>query len=187
LAFYDLEAPDKVFLASRPIIESNQRTAEFHFNDLLPNKYGFLVLGIPRNYFLKALRFDNNDILGKPWEFLGTFTQGIVVEVSSKGGSISGVVTDSGKQPVSGAKVVTVPIGKPFRPDLFRTSQSDPDGKFSLSGLAPGAYSIYAWEGLDGFNYFDENFIKLYQPFGQQIEIGESETVTTNIQAIALQ
>ena len=40
-------------------------------------------------------------------------------------------------------------------PRLFKTAATDQDGHFTMRGLPPGPYKIFAWEELDPFAYFD--------------------------------
>jgi hypothetical protein len=45
---------------------------------------------------------------------------------------------------------------------------------------------VFAWDGLEPFGYFDPDFMKAQEANGKSILVGESATVTTNIQVIPI-
>jgi len=45
--------------------------------------------------------------------------------------------------------VAIVPAGTPFRMDRFKNATSQPDGKFSLAGVPPGDYQVFAVDELE--------------------------------------
>ncbi|HXF41779.1 MAG TPA: carboxypeptidase regulatory-like domain-containing protein [Blastocatellia bacterium] len=67
----------------------------------------------------------------------------------AQSGSIRGRVLADGSRPVADASVLAFPLNIAANPQsafssLLRPSNSDADGKFSLTGLRPGAYSLVA-------------------------------------------
>src|SRR6185295_13886856 len=67
----------------------------------------------------------------------------------AQSGSIRGRVLAEGSRPVADASVLAFPLNIAANPQsaissLMRPSNSDADGKFSLTGLKPGAYSLVA-------------------------------------------
>jgi len=65
-----------------------------------------------------------------------------------RGGRVEGVVTDDGK-PTAGALVVVELGGH----DPGKLAQTDRSGRFSVRGLAPGDYTVYACDvAPEGFN-----------------------------------
>src|SRR6185295_3114173 len=67
----------------------------------------------------------------------------------AQSGSIRGRVLADGSRPVADASVLAFPLNIAANPQgafssLLRPSNSDADGKFSLTGLKPGAYSLVA-------------------------------------------
>ena len=89
-------------------------------------------------------------------------------------------------QPVPGVQAVLVPDGKRDRADLYKNSTTDQSGQFTIVGITPGNYKVFAWDGLEPFRYFDPDFMRTHEAKGKSILVGESATVTTNIQVIPL-
>lgn len=104
--------------------------------------------------YMKAARLGGADILEKGINGAEALPPGpLQVTMATGAGEIQGSVADADQHPVSGAKVVAVPEGSK-RANLFRTATSDQNGHFKLSRVVPGAYSLYAWDQLEGDAWF---------------------------------
>ena len=68
--------------------------------------------------------------------------------------------------------------------DLLKAAGTDQYGRFSLRGVMPGAYLIYAWESLDEVAYRDPNFLKMYADAGKSVRVSESSNVTVDLKVI---
>ena len=67
---------------------------------------------------------------------------------------------------------------------LFKTGGVSQQGSFTISGIAPGAYKLYAWEDVDtNAVRYDPDFLKPYEALGQTVQISEgaSEHVTVKL------
>jgi hypothetical protein len=150
-------------------------------------EYQVSVSSYPPTAYVKSLRFDGRDILGKPLEFSGTIGVGFDIVLSSKPGQVRGTVTDAMLKPVQGVPAVVVPLAsedRRTRADLYNYILTGPNGQFTISGIAPGYYNLFAWEGIGPFGYFDPDFLKTQESKGKPIFVGESSIVTADIQVI---
>jgi hypothetical protein len=101
---------------------------------------------------------------------------------SANGAAAEGVATDQKNEPVANAVVVAVPEARfRERPDRYRKVLSDQSGRFSLRGLSPGGYTIFAWESVDGEAYYNAEFLKGYEGFGKELHVNESDHATMQI------
>ena len=74
---------------------------------------------------------------------------------------VEGVVLDAKQQPAKGALVALIPDAtRQSRISLFKTVRTDDNGRYSIQGIAPGDYSLYAFEDIDSGAYLDPDFIK---------------------------
>ena len=106
--------------------------------------------------------------------------------VSANGGIVDGVVVDSKGQPVANAVVVAVPEARMRgRMDRYGKTVSDQGGRFSLRGVRPGDYTLFAWENVDGDAYYNPEFLKSYEGQGNALRVGERERKNMQLQAIA--
>jgi hypothetical protein len=69
---------------------------------------------------------------------------------------------------------VLVPQAKFERPDLFRTATADTSGRFTLRGLAPGAYTLFAFERSTG------SYLALERA-GTAVQVTESGRAMVNV------
>jgi hypothetical protein len=107
------------------------------------------------------------------------------VLIRTDSGTVEGSVTDAGRRPSPGASVILVP------PDnrrqnrlLYKTATAGPDGRFSIRGVAPGNYRIFAWPGgdaglfsapIDG-GYYNPRFLRRYENGSRSVSVTQSLT-----------
>jgi hypothetical protein len=88
----------------------------------------------------------------------------IDVTVSSGAGVVDGVVANEKNDAIADAVVVAVPEEKyQEQQSHYARVTTDQHGRFTLRGLRPGTYTLFAWEALDADEYFDPEYRKKYQ------------------------
>ena len=97
------------------------------------------------------------------------------VVVSSDAGVVDGVVSGEKSEPAPGSVVVAVPEVR-FRKQASRYAhaEADQNGRFSIRGLRPGAYSLYACDNLEGDEYLDPEFLKSSDAHGTVVTVEKS-------------
>jgi Carboxypeptidase regulatory-like domain len=104
---------------------------------------------------------------------------------SANGGVIEGIVIDAQGQAVSNAVIVAAPeMSLRSRSDHFHKTLSDQNGRFSLHGIPPGQYSLFAWDNLDGDAFYDPDFLRNYEPEGNSQRVVEGDHKTVQLQVI---
>jgi len=111
-------------------------------------------------------------------------TDQITVKVKSNGGRIEGIVRTSDRKPLSTAVVVLVPpVARRRNPSLYLVSTSDADGRFSLRGIQPGEYKLFAWESAPEGAWQNVEFLAGYEFQGRAVSV--SPSVTTQVEVVA--
>lgn len=113
----------------------------------------------------------------------GTMTLDLIA--SAKGGVIEGIVIDPQGHPVADAVIVAAPeTSLRSHSDRFRKTVSDQNGHFSLHGIPPGQYSLFAWDNVDGDAFYDPDFLKNYEPQANLLRIMEGDRKSVQLQVI---
>jgi hypothetical protein len=117
-----------------------------------------------------------------------TLSGGLVpmdVIISANGGIAEGIVVDAKGEPVSNAVVVAVPETRlRTRLDHFRKTLSDQSGRFSLRGIRPGEYTLFAWETVDGDAYYNPDFLKTFEGQGNSLHVEDGARRSLQLQSI---
>jgi hypothetical protein len=81
--------------------------------------------------------------------------------------------------------IVAVPEARfRSRPDRYRKAVADQSGRFTLRGLPPGNYTLFAWESVDGEAYYSPDFLKSYEGQGKTLSVAEGERKSVQLRAI---
>jgi hypothetical protein len=114
----------------------------------------------------------------------GTVTLDLLA--SANGAVAEGVATNQKDEPVTDAVVVAVPEARfRSRPDRYRKVLTDQSGRFTVRGLPPGDYTLFAWESVDGEAYYNSEFLKIYEGQGKALSLSEGERKTLQLKAIS--
>lgn len=70
---------------------------------------------------------------------------------------------------------------------LFKTANTDQNGHFTIRGVRPGEYKIFAWEMVESGAYQDPDFLKPYESAGETVSIKESARETVQLKLIPAQ
>lgn len=159
----------------------------FQWTNVPPGNY-LIQLGSESNttydWFLKSLV-----VAGRTTDLSTISVDGgmiaLDVVASANGGIIEGVVTDAHGQAVADAVIVAAPEPSlRARREQFHKTISDQNGRFSLHAIAPGQYTLFAWDNVDGDAYYDPEFLKNYEQQASSLEITEGARKSVQLPVI---
>jgi hypothetical protein len=158
----------------------------FGWNDVPPGHYSMQLSDASAmpDYFLKSLSVSGRDATESGFTINGGAIN-VEVVASGKGANAEGLATNAKEEPVADAVVVAVPEQR-FRthPDRYRKAVTDQSGRFALRGLPPGAYTVFAWESVEGEAYFNPEFLKNYEGQGKTLRVAEGDRTSLPIKII---
>ena len=149
-----------------------------------PGEYRVQATPPSTDMYLKEVLFDRQDVLTRPWEITSQTSGALTVIFSNKGGQIEGNLVDALSQPVRGSQVVLIPDQGRDRPELYKTASTDQNGRFTLRGLAPGGYRLYAWEVIEANSWYDRDVLSEHESRSTPVRVKESTTETVELKII---
>jgi len=130
--------------------------------------------------YLKTVTYGGADANGKPLS-IGDAPAPVELVLAVDGGQVQGTVTD-GDKPVAGALVMAVPDSG--REELARAGRTGASGRFSVRGLAPGDYTLYAFDDVPEGSGADTDGVQAYRDKGKKIAVEAKTQVTADLTPI---
>jgi hypothetical protein len=173
-----------------PILGTSQGRLDaggsFRIDGVLPGKYLLAFEDrLLRDYYAKSVRLVDQEVVDKGLD-LTQIRPGAAIDIllSRRGASVAGVVLDGGK-PAPGRQVTLAP--DPPRPELslrLRSAASDEKGRFTITGVAPGSYKLYAWAEPVTDVLADTEFLRRFETKATQVTVGEGESAQADASVI---
>jgi hypothetical protein len=136
------------------------------------------------DWFLKSVAAGGREVVDSGFSVSGGAIT-LDVLASSSGARTEGVATNQKDEPVADAVVVAVPEVR-FRthPDRYRKASTDQSGRFTLRGLPPGDYTVFAWESVDDDAYYNPEFLKSCEGQGKALRVSEGDRASVQLKTI---
>jgi hypothetical protein len=96
------------------------------------------------------------------------------------------VVRDASQKVFASARVILVPTGPTRRQNLmlYKQATSDNSGNFTINGIAPGDYKVFAWELVPNSAWMNAEFIAEHESRGQAVSIGSAAITNFEVKLI---
>ncbi len=151
----------------------------FVFHDVSEGSYRINISPIPQGLFMKG---DSGEAItvtrGQP-------LRGLDLVLSSGAARIEGTALND-QQPAAGAAVVLVPaLGRRSQPRYYKRAVTDRQGRFSLQGIIPGDYEVFAFEEMQRDAYMDPDFLAQYEGRGKEVTLKDGDTQTLQLDVIS--
>ncbi len=165
---------------------SIKKDGRFTIQNVGEGSYNLSVASLPENFYLKSVRAGGDELLDNGLTVAkGTAFPSVEVVISGAGGRVEGLVTNQKDLPISGALVVLVPEpARRAQTALYKTTTTDQFGRFSLKGIRPGEYKLFAWEDVEPGIYQDPEFLRPLESRGKTVRIEESSGQTVELKVI---
>ncbi len=162
-----------------------QDDGTFKISGVSRDKVFVQVIGLPPELYVKTVRADHADIIDSGLDLSkAESAPALEIRVSAKGATVDGVVYD-GDKPSPGALVVL--LAQPYLPDrpgtMQKTASTDQNGRFSIQGIAPGEYRVYAWDSFLPWNQVDAEQLRAFEKFSATVKLKEEAREHVDLKA----
>src|SRR5436309_2753903 len=144
---------DRISVALFPVDEDEQlgghgrvkKDGTFEITSVKDGNYAIRLWGLEHDWYVKSVRLGADDILEKGLQLEKGASGGrLEVVVSSASAQVEGSVNE-GSEAMIGAHVRITPDPEtPYNRFRSRSAKTDQAGNFSITGLAPGEYRVFA-------------------------------------------
>ncbi len=147
-----------------------------------------IVSGLPAGAYVKSIRMGDEDALEDPLDLKGGAAGKLKIVLGENAGEVAGAVVDDGQKPVAGATVVLIPDSEKRRrrQEFYRTAVSDKSGRYSISGVDPGSYRIYAWDDVETGAWMDAEFLEPFKSKGKELQVKEGRRENLDLGVLAV-
>lgn len=167
---------------------SSARIAEgkFSVRGVAPDSYRVSVLGLTPEAYLKAVRAGDSELNDGILDLTGGAAPGtLTLVVSKNGASVEGEVLDAERRPLPAAQVLLAPEeGKRQSTHLFKVASTDQNGRYSMKGIVPGSYKLFALRTLEPGAQFDPDFLQAIETRGKAVKLAEKGVERIELQVI---
>ena len=169
---------------SQPLQASPGDDGRFSFERFAAGDYQLKFQNLPPDVYVKSAMLGPLDVLNQEMRVSVTSTYSLDIALAADGGRVDGIVADQGGYPFDNAQVVLIPEAQGNRLDLYRVTNTDEKGRFSIRGAAPGAYRLLAWDVLDGNAYLDSKLVGRFLDNCMMVDVTESSTTDATLKVI---
>jgi hypothetical protein len=137
-----------------------------------------LALNRLQSLYIKSIQWGTQDITDLPLDLLGGAPPRteLAIVLGADAGQMEGIVTGDQSEPADSAIVTLVPTGAHHSRPFYKIATADAAGHFTISGIAPGTYKLWAWDKVDrNAVMYDPDFLRPYEGAAQSLSVASSD------------
>jgi hypothetical protein len=152
---------------------------------LSPDTYQVTVNGGPPGSYIKSMRLGTENVLEDGLTIPLKGSGPLEILLGTGGGRIEGQVTDSDNLPAGAVTIALVPEARRrTNPYYYRTAVGDAQGRFSLAGIPPGEYRLFAWDEVDTGAWLDGEFLAPFEDRALKVRLTEGALLTVDVKLL---
>jgi hypothetical protein len=160
-------------------------TGAFKIDSVFPDRYYLSVSGLPEGAYVKSVKLAGQEVIEKGVDLSNVRANATFdVLLSPKGATLDGTVTLDDK-PATGSYIAV--LADPVRaeqPYLNKFATADQNGRFTIKGLAPGDYKLYAFEEAMPQLSREPGLAKPYERRATKITLAEGSSERADLKAM---
>jgi len=160
----------------------------FEMENVSADNYRVNVFGLPPPFYVKSIRMGDADVMEAGLDLSRGAVAPLEILLSPNGAQVEGTVVDAKQEPASVGTVVLIPdIRHRDQPQLYKATGLNGSGHFTITGIPPGDYKLFAWQEIERDAYQDPEFLKPYEVQGESVTIREGSREKTQLKLIPVE
>jgi hypothetical protein len=148
--------------------------------------FSVVAHGLPPDVYVADVLQLGKSIYDSGFTVAGETPYLIDVVLRSGAATIEGTVKDGAGKTMANATVVLVPpASRRGNRSLYKRVTTDQSGHFTVRGIAPGLYQLFAWQRVPDGAYYNERFLSKYQDRARAVYVNQQATVTADLNGIS--
>jgi len=149
---------------------------------LAPGQYQVNADGLADDLVVRSIRAGGRDLQSEGLVVSEPGKIAVEIVLAHDGGQLDGMALGADEKPVAGATILLAPENRlRSRADLFHQVESDQFGRFSITGIAPGEYKVFAWDDVEPGIWWDPEFLKKYESQGEAVKFDAKGKATSKV------
>jgi hypothetical protein len=190
----ELVSGDDIPLQGEPPSADVAADGAFEFDSVVPGIWDINVSPLPEGAYIKSMRLGQQDVLTEDMELKTGTRAPLNIVLSMNGATVTGNVLEpssaetpnaspSSKTPRHDGRVMVLlaPEGKWENVlSFYQLVASDSHGHYQFKSVTPGKYRVFAFDEMQGQEYWKPGFLTPFQGAGTALEAGEGARVQTD-------
>jgi hypothetical protein len=154
---------------------------KFKVASLPEARYTFQVTGLPGGAYVADIRQGGSSVMDDGF-LVDAAALPVQVVLGGGGAMLDGVVETADHKPAANATVVIVPpAARRKNTLLYKVATTNEEGRFTIKGIAPGPYKIFAWESIPATAWQNVEYLSRYEDQGRSLTAPSSPGVPLNL------
>jgi hypothetical protein len=155
-----------------------------HLTGVTPGRWMLSIDLLPEGLWLKTETFAGNELVAGELNLTDSSRGQLRIVLAGNGAQIAGTVSVNNLP--CRATVVLVPAAPELRiaHQMYRVTNTTERGLFTLKGVRPGSYMLFAFQEIEPFEWFDPEQLKMVDELGSSITVSEGEHALRDIVAV---
>jgi hypothetical protein len=136
-----------------------------------------------RDAYVKSIRLGSVDVLNTGLHLERPPAAPLDIVLGTNPGTIDGTVVNETLQVSGNVSVALLPDVR-RRTDLYKSTTTDPSGRFRFEGVPPGDYKLFAWVEVESDAWYDSDFMSTYENRGKPVRVAEGSKQEVQVTVI---
>jgi hypothetical protein len=144
-------------------------------------RYTFQIAGLTENAYVADIRQGGGSVMDTGF-MVEPLASPLQILINGSGATLDGHVQTADRKPAVNATVTLIPpVSRRETALRYKVAVTDEFGRFSMRGVAPGSYKLFAWESILPTAWQNAEFLSKYEEQGRPVSVPTTGDVQLNL------